>query len=148
MDNLPNPNTPRQSLWACLKNTWREAWFRVLRGLARVARPLTKRLLGFTFAHLSFALPVKRLAETGTLLAFHHPRPSYNTHILLVSKMAVADLVELDQDWRDTFLMELFKVVQELEVELGLDKRAYKIVLNGGAYQDIPHLHIHLISQV
>ena len=32
-------------------------------------------IIGWMFAHLSFAIPVKRLRETDTLLAFYHPVP-------------------------------------------------------------------------
>ncbi|MEZ4510613.1 MAG: hypothetical protein R3C62_01950 [Chloroflexota bacterium] len=35
---------------------------------------------------MSFLIPVQRLRETATLLAFHHPKPSYPLHILLVPK--------------------------------------------------------------
>jgi diadenosine tetraphosphate (Ap4A) HIT family hydrolase len=36
------------------------------------------------FAYMRFAIPVDRLHETATLLAFHRPRPAYPVHILIV----------------------------------------------------------------
>ncbi len=45
---------------------------------------------------MSALLPVKRLRETDTLLAFHHPRPTYAFHVLLVPKKAVGSLMELN----------------------------------------------------
>jgi hypothetical protein len=37
--------------------------------------------IGFAFAHMSAAIPVHRLRETSTLLAFYHPKPSCAVHI-------------------------------------------------------------------
>ena len=31
---------------------------------------------------MSFAIPVKRLRETETLLAFYHPKPAYPFHVI------------------------------------------------------------------
>ena len=92
---------------------------------------------------MSFVIPVKRLRETKTLMAFHHPKPAYSLHILIVPKKAVAALRELDA--ADTeFLTDLFLTVQSLVDELKLP--AYRLVVNGGTYQDFPHLHFHLIA--
>ena len=94
---------------------------------------------------MSFVIPVKRLRETETLIAFHHPKPSYSFHILLIPKRQVASLQELDS--KDTaFLSDLYANVQSLVDEFHLN--AYRLIVNGGEYQDFPHLHFHLISDM
>lgn len=101
-------------------------------------------LIGWIFAHMSFAIPVKRLRETKTLMAFHHPKPSYSFHVLLLPKQAVASLREFDA--RDSaFLTELYSTVQSLVEEFHLP--AYRLIVNGGEYQDFPQLHFHLVSE-
>ena len=97
------------------------------------------------FEHLSFAIPVKRLRETDTLLAFHHPKPSYPFHVLLVPKKAVQSLTDLDA-MNNAFLSDLFATVQSLVNEHQLP--AYRLIVNGGEFQDFPQLHFHLISNV
>lgn len=104
-------------------------------------------LIGGMLAHMTFALPVKRLRETSNLLAFHHPRPAYPVHILLVPKRTVSNLLDLDPE-DSRFLTELFETVQSLVKEFNLAKGGYRLIVNGGAYQDFPHLHFHLISEV
>jgi len=112
-----------------------------MRKLLRFLSPL----IGLIFTHMSFAIPVKRLRETETLMAFHHPKPSYPFHILLLPKKAVASLQELDS--KDTaFLSDLYATVQSLVDEFRLP--AYRLIVNGGEYQDFPQLHFHLISDV
>jgi histidine triad (HIT) family protein len=95
---------------------------------------------------MSFALPLDRLRETTTLIAFRHPRPGYPVHILLVPKRPIANLMALaaaDQD----FMADLVQTVQSLVLELELERVGYRLISNGGRYQDIPHLHFHLVSE-
>ena len=107
--------------------------------------PWVRHLIGWTFEHMSFSIPVKRLRETETLMAFHHPKPAYPLHVLLVPKKAVVSLKEFDAT--DTsFLTDLYSTVQHLVNEFQLP--AYRLIVNGGEYQDFPQLHFHLIAEV
>jgi histidine triad (HIT) family protein len=112
----------------------------------RIARSKPGRLIiGWIFTHMSFIIPVKRLRETKKLVAFHHPAPIYPVHILLVPKKNIGNLVELE-DEDDDYLKEVFQIARSLVVELDLAETGYRLILNGGKYQDIPQLHFHLIS--
>ena len=92
---------------------------------------------------MSFAIPVKRLRETDTLMVFYHPKPSYSFHVLLIPKKAVPSLKKLDST-DTTFLTDLYSTVQSLIDEFQLP--AWRLIVNGGEYQDFPQLHFHLIS--
>ena len=94
------------------------------------------------FEHLSFLLPAERLHETTTLVAFRHPRPAHKTHILIVPKAARPDVAALTAD-DAAFMVDLCATVGILAAQL--DLKAYRLVTNGGAYQDVPQLHFHLI---
>jgi histidine triad (HIT) family protein len=107
--------------------------------------PWVRGLIGWMFKYMSFAIPVKRLRETETLMAFHHPQPSYPFHVLLVPKKAVASLKEFDPT-DAAFLTDLYSTVQTLVNEFQLP--AYRLIVNGGKYQDFPQLHFHLIADV
>jgi histidine triad (HIT) family protein len=107
--------------------------------------PIVIRIIGWTFAHMSFLIPVSRLRETPNLIAFQHPSPSHKFHVLIVPKRETASLAQLDP--ADTaFLGDLYATVQSLVNEFRL--RAYRLIVNGGEYQDFPHLHFHLVSDV
>jgi len=106
--------------------------------------PIIIHWIGWIFAHMSFLIPVARLRETSNLLAFHHPSPSYKFHVLIVPKREVVSLAQLDP--KDAaFLTDLYSTVQSLVNEFQL--KAYRLIVNGGEYQDFPHLHFHLISE-
>ena len=94
---------------------------------------------------MSFAIPAQRLRETRTLIAFHHPRPSHPVHVLLVPKKAVGRLTDLTPADSD-FLADVFKTVQDLVEELDLEEAGYRLIVNGGKYQDVAQLHFHLVS--
>jgi len=96
---------------------------------------------------MSFAIPVQRLRETQSLIAFYHPQPTYPVHILLVPKKALASLSVLTPT-DAPFLVDLFQTVQDLVKELGLESGGYRLIVNGGRYQDVPQLHFHLVSDV
>jgi len=104
-------------------------------------------LAAFFLNHLSFALPVERLYETPTLLAFHHPAATYPLHILLVPKKPLSGLAELDPVNDAPILVDLFATVQKLVLRFGLEQDGYRLIVNGGKYQEFPYLHFHLVSE-
>ena len=115
--------------------------------LLAVARsPLGRLLVHGVFKYMSFALPVQRLRETPTLLAFHHPRPSHPLHILLVPKRPLRSLADLGAE-ESEFLVELFETVRSLVAEFDLEKCGYRLIANGGKYQEVAHLHFHLVAE-
>jgi histidine triad (HIT) family protein len=102
-------------------------------------------LIGFVFTHMSQLLPVDRLAETGTLIAFRHPQPAYPFHVLIVPKKQVVSLEALGPA-DSNFLSDLYTTVQGLVKQFDLGAEGYRLIVNGGKYQDFPQLHFHLIS--
>ena len=95
-------------------------------------RPFFYRIFIWMLNHLPFAIPVERLRETDSLMAFFHPRPDYPFHVIFVPKKAIRSLADL------------VSAVQSLVEEYHLP--AYRLIVNGGEYQEFPHLHFHLIS--
>jgi len=93
---------------------------------------------------MDFLLPVDRLRETEHLLAFRHPKPAHPFHIVIVPRKEIASFADLDP--ADPFLADLIAAAQSLAAEYRLP--AYRLIVNGGAYQDFPQLHSHLVSDV
>ncbi len=118
-----------------------------MRLLLQIAQsPIGRLIIGWIFTHMSFIIPVRRLRETKTLVAFYHPKPSYPLHILLVPKKAIGSLTDLTRADCD-FVAELFQTVQSLITEFDLEETGYRLIVNGGQYQDVAQLHFHLVSE-
>jgi len=102
--------------------------------------------LAWMVTHMSFLIPAERLVETDHLVAFHHPRPSYPLHILILPKRRYASWSDLPaQD--SAFLSDLVRAAQTLIERFDLNTRGYRLIVNGGPNQDVPLLHVHLISE-
>jgi len=102
-------------------------------------------ILHWIIAFFSFVIPREELIETDSVLAFHHPSPSYPLHILIVPKAkfrSIKDLPSTDL----VFESGLFMAVNELVQRFGLEDCGYRLIANGGSAQEVDHLHFHLIS--
>lgn len=55
------------------------------------------------------------------------------------------DLMQLDPD-QSVFLRDVFATVRDLVETMNLQEQGYRLVVNGGKYQEFPQLHFHLIS--
>lgn len=105
--------------------------------------------VGLIMEYLSKLLPVDRLYETSLLLAFRHPRPEYPVHVLIVPKKAIRNFIQLidhQEEFKSQFMVDLLHCVRQLVIDLDLEQRGYRLIVNGGQYQDVPELHFHLIS--
>jgi histidine triad (HIT) family protein len=87
--------------------------------------------------------PVDVVAETENVLAFHHTRPFFETHIVVVPKRHVASLLTLKESDRD-LLIELFETIKKVALQLNVEKGAARVLTNIGDYQDSKHLHFHV----
>jgi histidine triad (HIT) family protein len=102
-------------------------------------------LLHWVFPYFRFLIPGKKLVETDTILAFHHPSPSYPLHIIIVPKASLNSLADLPSDDL-AFETALFQAINILVEELDLKSCGYRLIANGGSNQEVNHLHFHLIS--
>lgn len=90
-------------------------------------------------------LPAKFVYQSDTLVAFPDINPSAETHILIVPKIhigGIGDLTESDGD----LLANVYSVVNNLVKEYNLTDNLYRVVVNGGKAQHVPHLHFHLLG--
>lgn len=83
------------------------------------------------------------LYEDDDVMAFNDIHPLKPTHILIVPKGHVEDILALE----DPLIKEkLLTVAQAMAESAELDDKGFRIVINGGGAQEIPHLHLHLMG--
>ena len=117
--------------------------YSILRRLANV--PVFRSVFIWGLINMNDWLPINKISETESLICFYHPQPVYPLHILLVPKKDMVDLSQLEPQ-QSEFLQDLFLTVQSLINEFELEEVGYRLILNGGEYQDFPQLHFHLTS--
>ena len=91
---------------------------------------------------LSGKTPVENVFETENVLAYHHTRPFWETHIVVIPKKHVDSLLTVETD----LLNELLDVVKTVAAKMLGEKGAARVLTNLGGYQDSKHLHFHVCS--
>jgi len=94
---------------------------------------------------LSGRTAVEKVLETANVLAFHHTRPFWPTHIVIIPKRHIDSLITL-QDEDQEILVELFDVIKRVAADVTTEKGAARVLTNIGEYQDSKHLHFHVLS--
>ncbi len=92
---------------------------------------------------LSGKTPVRIVLETDAVLAFHHTRPYWPVHIVVVPKRHIASLLAL-QDGDDTLVLEMISVVRRVAQRVMAEQGRCRVLTNLGEYQDSKHLHWHV----
>lgn len=92
---------------------------------------------------LSGKTPVEKVAETANVLAYHHTRPFWETHIVVIPKTHVGSLLTINDN---VLLLELLDVVKMVAAMVVEEKGAARVLTNLGEYQDSKHLHFHVNS--
>lgn len=83
--------------------------------------------------------------EDDEVLAFHHTRPFWPVHVVIVPKRHIVSLTTLlgsDEVTVRALLRTLQDVARAVETEHG----SARVLTNLGDYQDSKHLHIHVAS--
>lgn len=117
-------------------------------GHARPVEQRTDTYEGDDF-YCDVALPhperLRIVAEDERVLAFHHTRPFWETHVVIVPKRHLASFTTVTEaDEAD--LRAVLAVVQRIARDVEVEQGAAAVLTNLGRYQDSKHLHIHVHS--
>ncbi|HQU92342.1 MAG TPA: HIT domain-containing protein [Pyrinomonadaceae bacterium] len=85
---------------------------------------------------------VEKMLETERVLAYHHTRPFWPVHIVVVPKQHVDSLLTVEND----LLVELMDVAKKVAAIVLKEHGAVRVLTNLGKYQDSKHLHFHVLS--
>lgn len=91
---------------------------------------------------VSRELPSNILAENDNFIAFVNTEPVATHHYLICPKKHVKSFMEIDSSLNMNLM---FDFIQTIIRDKKIDS-AYKIVVNGGEYLSIEHLHFHLLA--
>lgn len=81
--------------------------------------------------------------ESSSLLVFHHPRPSWPTHLLIVPKRVVPTLPDLVDRGLSPLLDEVAEAARQI-IQGAVPERSWTLCANGGARQEVRQIHFHL----
>ena len=95
---------------------------------------------------LSGKLEVERVYEDDLVLAFHHPRPAAEIHVVVIPKSHVPSL--LDPAALDGVLLSsMVRAIQATATSLGLlEGKGFYVRANAAAPGVTPHMHWHVLG--
>ena len=85
--------------------------------------------------------------ESDDLIVFPDIHPAADLHLLIVPKENIGGIREIGKENGD-LLTKVYQVAFKLVEENNLTDGPYRVLVNGGKAQHIPHLHFHLLGGV
>ncbi len=91
-------------------------------------------------------IPCNKIYEDANVLAFHDIHPAAPVHFMLIPKLHIPSLAEVEDKHRD-LLGQIMLLVPKLAQEQGCTD-GFRTVINTGHVggQEVYHLHIHIIG--
>jgi histidine triad (HIT) family protein len=94
-------------------------------------------------------IPAKVVYEDADLIAIHDLHPVAPTHVLLIPKRHVDDILALAEDDKASeVMMAVLRAVPHVARQMGVAEKGFRLVNNCGedGGQTIRHVHFHLIG--
>ena len=115
--------------------------------LFRLAKsPGMGRLVGWAFRWCWWAIPVRKLVRSKRVLAFEHPRPAYQNHVILSPRGPVRDLLQMGEEKHTGCFQEIWQAVQTLAATRPEYRQGFTLAANGGKRQEVGQVHFHLFT--
>ncbi len=93
--------------------------------------------ISFVFRHFSGVLPINKVYENADVIAFFHPVPSCDPHILIIPKARMRTAFDFTDDRLRAVLCAGEAVAKRYEMPL-------QMRINGGCRQEVMQAHFHL----
>lgn len=90
-------------------------------------------------------IPKEFTYESANLVVFPDINPAADIHILIVPKEHISGIGDIENG-HGALLTEIYQTVNQLVTDNNLGKNSYRVVVNGGKAQHVPHLHFHLLG--
>jgi len=91
-------------------------------------------------------IPSKKIYEDADVFAFHDIHPAAPVHFMVIPKLHIASLVEVEDKHRD-LLGKIMVLVPKLAKEQGCTD-GFRTIINTGRVggQEVYHVHVHVIG--
>jgi len=118
---------------------------RLSRWLLRVARSrIGGRLSAVVCMFAPWSLPVRHVIRTRRVIAFYHPRPEADDHVVFVPRTYIPSLASLVQQRDARTFLDLVTVAAMYAEEK--NRASAILAINVGGRQEVLQLHGHLLS--
>lgn len=94
---------------------------------------------------LAGKLEIRKVWEDERVLAFYHPHPQAEIHVVVIPKAHVSSLLD-PLALEGSLLSSMMQAIQVTARELGLDSKGFYVRANAAAPGVTPHMHWHILG--
>lgn len=94
---------------------------------------------------LSGKINVEVVWENDMVLAFHHPQPTSEIHVVVVPKKHITSILD-DEAADGDLLTSIVQAIQIAAKSTELDKNGFYVRVNAAAPGVTPHMHWHIVG--
>lgn len=91
-------------------------------------------------------VPINKVLETKTVLAFYARQPLWPIHIILIPKQHISSLIEL-ATVDDHVIADIMKSISQVAQKVTKEHGKCRVMTNVGSNQHTKHLHWHIYSE-
>ena len=93
-------------------------------------------------------IPADIVYETDNVLAFKDIKPQAPIHILIIPKIEIPKVTDIQGKEHAALLGEMFDTANKLAKDMGISERGFRLVFNCGndGGQEVYHIHMHLLG--
>jgi len=93
-------------------------------------------------------IPAQIVFESESVLAFKDINPKAPVHILIIPKIEIPTIKEINGAQHAVLLGQMFDAANLIAKELDIAQEGFRLVINCGdnGGQDVYHLHMHLLG--
>lgn len=85
----------------------------------------------------------KFLYEDDDVMALNDIHPAKPVHVLVVPKQHIKDFLDVEDE---KLWYKLQTVAQKMIKQYKLENKGFRVAINGGGAQDVPHVHVHVMG--
>lgn len=93
-------------------------------------------------------IPAEIVYESDTVLAFKDIKPQAPVHVLIIPKIEIPKVSDIQGKEHAQLLGEMFDAANKIAKDSGISENGFRLVFNCGKNggQDVYHLHMHLLG--
>ena len=93
-------------------------------------------------------IPADIVYETDSILAFRDINPQAPVHILIIPKVEIPTIREINGSEHASLLGQMYDAVNKIAKDEGISENGFRLVFNCGdnGGQEVYHIHMHLLG--
>lgn len=109
-------------------------------------KPFMGQIVGNALQYCGWAIPVKKIYSSKEIIAFYHPQPSYENHIVISPKKAVMNLQQMSSERYGMYFMKIWETAGAIRATHPEYHDSFVMVANGGKRQEVQQVHFHMFT--